>query len=149
MLNIALVAVGGAVGAALRYLMSGAMFRQFGDAWPYGTFAINVLGSFLIGLLGGRRYGRAGWSQLGGQCSGQFRASPGNRYAPSLPDPGGQLPAVARAESPRDHWKQWQDEHEGFRCVGAGAKISGHQNRREFQQSRRLAAHNSGSDFRR
>jgi CrcB protein len=66
MLNIALVAVGGAFGAALRYLMSGAMFRQFGDGWPYGTFAINVLGSFLIGLLGG-------WLAFKGEAGLQMR----------------------------------------------------------------------------
>lgn len=66
MLNVALVAIGGAFGAAMRYLMSGAMLRQFGDAWPYGTFAINVLGSLLIGLLGG-------WLAFRGEAGLQMR----------------------------------------------------------------------------
>src|SRR5262245_9971334 len=66
MLNLALVAVGGAVGAALRYLMSGPMLRQFGDDWRYGTFAINVLGSLLIGLLGG-------WLAFRGEAGLQMR----------------------------------------------------------------------------
>jgi fluoride exporter len=66
MLNVALVAAGGAFGAAMRYLMSGVMFRQFGEAWPYGTFAINVLGSLLIGLLGG-------WLAFRGEAGLQMR----------------------------------------------------------------------------
>src|SRR6478672_9627443 len=41
-----------------------------------------------------------------------------------------------------------QAYHEGFRRFGARAKISGHQDRREFQQSHRPATHNSGSNFR-
>ncbi|HVY90693.1 MAG TPA: fluoride efflux transporter CrcB, partial [Hyphomonadaceae bacterium] len=57
---------GGAVGASIRYLLSGVMLRQFGDAWPYGTFSINVLGSFLIGLLGG-------WLAFRGEAGLQLR----------------------------------------------------------------------------
>lgn len=53
MQNVILVALGGAVGASARYLMSGAILRALGPAWPYGTFAINVLGSLLIGVLAG------------------------------------------------------------------------------------------------
>ena len=66
MLNFLLVAIGGAFGAGMRYLMGGAVLRQFGDAWPYGTFAINVLGSFLIGVLGG-------WLAFKGEAGLQMR----------------------------------------------------------------------------
>ncbi len=45
---IALVALGGAVGSVLRYLLQGYLTR--GD-FPWGTFAVNLIGSFLIALL--------------------------------------------------------------------------------------------------
>ncbi len=45
------IAMGGAVGAVLRYLMATATYRLFGQAFPYGTLAVNVLGSLLMGLL--------------------------------------------------------------------------------------------------
>ncbi|WP_341926247.1 CrcB family protein [Nocardioides psychrotolerans] len=41
-----LVAVGGAVGAALRFLLGHLLDRDL----PVGTFAVNVVGSFLLGL---------------------------------------------------------------------------------------------------
>jgi CrcB protein len=44
------VALGGAIGSAARYLVSGWFAGQFGSAFPYGTFVINVTGSFIIGL---------------------------------------------------------------------------------------------------
>ncbi|MBI0583749.1 MAG: fluoride efflux transporter CrcB [Methanomassiliicoccus sp.] len=45
---ILLVAIGGAFGSVLRYLLQGYLTR--GD-FPWGTFAVNLLGSFLIALL--------------------------------------------------------------------------------------------------
>jgi CrcB protein len=42
-----LVGIGGATGALLRYLVS--EFVPAGE-YPYGTIAVNVLGSFLLGL---------------------------------------------------------------------------------------------------
>ncbi|WP_126426636.1 fluoride efflux transporter CrcB [Brevibacillus marinus] len=42
------VAVGGAIGSVLRYLL-GLLANQPG--WPWGTWLANVSGSFLIGLL--------------------------------------------------------------------------------------------------
>ena len=44
-----LVALGGALGAASRYLVERAVSRRRGEPW--GTFAVNVSGSFLLGLL--------------------------------------------------------------------------------------------------
>ena len=46
--NLLLVAIGGAVGSVLRYLLSG-----INTSFPWGTFAVNILGSLLIGLLVG------------------------------------------------------------------------------------------------
>ena len=45
------VAAGGATGAVLRWLMAGAVQRWAGGAFPWGTFAVNALGSFLLGFL--------------------------------------------------------------------------------------------------
>jgi len=45
------VAVGGAAGAVMRWLMAGAVQRWAGGAFPWGTFAVNALGSFLLGFL--------------------------------------------------------------------------------------------------
>ncbi|GAA4943139.1 fluoride efflux transporter FluC [Actinoplanes utahensis] len=46
-----LVALGAAVGAPLRYLTDQVMRARFGTAFPWGTLAVNVAGSFLLGLL--------------------------------------------------------------------------------------------------
>lgn len=47
-MNVLLVALGGAAGSLLRYGCS----RWLNSAtFPYGTFAVNMTGSFLIGLL--------------------------------------------------------------------------------------------------
>ena len=45
------VAIGGAAGAVMRWLMAGAVQRWSGTAFPWGTFAVNALGSFLLGFL--------------------------------------------------------------------------------------------------
>ena len=45
------IAAGGAVGAVLRWLLAGFVQRLAGGAFPWGTFAVNALGSFLIGFL--------------------------------------------------------------------------------------------------
>lgn len=44
------IALGGALGAVLRHFAGSAAFRLFGGDFPYGTLAINVAGSFAIGL---------------------------------------------------------------------------------------------------
>jgi CrcB protein len=45
------IAGGGALGAVLRFGMSSAIYRILGREFPYGTFAVNVLGSLLMGFL--------------------------------------------------------------------------------------------------
>jgi len=45
------VALGGAIGASARYLSGAAILRAFGSGFPYGTLFVNVVGSFLMGLL--------------------------------------------------------------------------------------------------
>ncbi|OLB63924.1 MAG: chromosome condensation protein CrcB [Actinobacteria bacterium 13_2_20CM_2_72_6] len=48
-----LVALGAAVGAPLRYLADRAVQRRHDSVFPWGTFAVNVAGSFLLGVLVG------------------------------------------------------------------------------------------------
>ena len=45
------VALGGAIGAALRYLTNVSALRLFGTGFPVATLVVNVVGSFLMGVL--------------------------------------------------------------------------------------------------
>ena len=45
------VALGGAIGASARFLISTGMHRLLGASFPYGTLTVNILGSLLIGFL--------------------------------------------------------------------------------------------------
>jgi CrcB protein len=51
MLNILLAAMGGAIGSVLRYLVGVFSVRWFGPSFPWGTLTVNVVGSFVIGLM--------------------------------------------------------------------------------------------------
>jgi len=44
------VAIGGGLGAAARFLISGLVARVIGETFPWGTLVINVTGSFVIGF---------------------------------------------------------------------------------------------------
>lgn len=48
---LVLVGVGGAVGSMLRYWLTLMAARLVGEAFPWGTLAINVLGSAVIGAI--------------------------------------------------------------------------------------------------
>lgn len=45
------IAIGGAVGACLRYFLTQVALNSLGKGFPYGTLLVNVLGSLLIGFL--------------------------------------------------------------------------------------------------
>jgi len=45
------IAVGGSMGAVSRYWMSTTTYQWLGMAFPYGTIAVNLLGSLLMGFL--------------------------------------------------------------------------------------------------
>lgn len=45
------IATGGALGALLRFWMSTFIYSKLGSDFPYGTLAVNVLGSLLMGIL--------------------------------------------------------------------------------------------------
>jgi CrcB protein len=47
------IAVGGAVGSVLRHFVNLWAARWFGGSFPWGTLAVNVVGSFVLGALVG------------------------------------------------------------------------------------------------
>jgi CrcB protein len=60
LVHLLLVAFGGALGSVLRYLAAGAAHRLTpGLLFPVGTLTVNVIGSLLIGLIGGAAESRA------------------------------------------------------------------------------------------
>ncbi|MBN9176718.1 MAG: fluoride efflux transporter CrcB [Microbacterium sp.] len=52
-LEVTALLVGGGLGAGARYLLDGAIMRGRRAAFPLGILVVNVLGSFLLGLLTG------------------------------------------------------------------------------------------------
>lgn len=51
MYRVFLVALGGLVGSVARYLLAGWVQGWSGAQFPFGTLAVNVLGSFILGLV--------------------------------------------------------------------------------------------------
>ena len=51
--NILLVFTGGGIGAVCRYLTTTHIGARFGTVFPWGTLAVNTIGSFLMGLIMG------------------------------------------------------------------------------------------------
>ncbi|MET9161122.1 fluoride efflux transporter CrcB [Streptomyces parvulus] len=59
-MNWALVVTGAAVGAPLRYLTDLSVQKRHDTVFPWGTFAVNVAGCLILGLLAGAvTYGAA------------------------------------------------------------------------------------------
>lgn len=51
--NILLIGLGGGVGSILRYLCQKWAYQLYPHSFPWGTFAVNITGCFLIGLFWG------------------------------------------------------------------------------------------------
>ena len=51
MLRILCVGLAGLAGTLCRYWLSGVVVRRYGEAFPFGTLAVNLLGCFAAGLL--------------------------------------------------------------------------------------------------
>ena len=49
MMSIISIAIGGAAGSLCRYGMSNGIYLLLGRSFPYGTLAVNILGSFIMG----------------------------------------------------------------------------------------------------
>jgi CrcB protein len=62
-LNWLLVGLGGFTGAICRFALQTWITRRFASLFPYGTLAVNVIGSFLLGLMMGLE-APAYWQQL-------------------------------------------------------------------------------------
>lgn len=50
-MNIVLVFLGGGIGAAARYWLSGVVYQKVSIDFPYGTLTVNAIGCLLIGIL--------------------------------------------------------------------------------------------------
>lgn len=48
-----LVFLGGGIGAAARYWLSGLIHERLGSGFPYGTLVVNIVGCFIIGFVMG------------------------------------------------------------------------------------------------
>lgn len=60
-----LVMVGGAVGAAARYLTDHKIQSLHSSDWPWGTLVVNWLGSFVLGLISGASTDPSTWVTVG------------------------------------------------------------------------------------
>jgi CrcB protein len=49
--QVFIIALGGGFGAVLRFLISNGVYNSLGREFPYGTLAVNLIGSLLMGLL--------------------------------------------------------------------------------------------------
>jgi CrcB protein len=49
--NLFAIAIGGSIGAVMRYLASTGVHKLFGSEFPYGTLTVNVAGSLLMGFI--------------------------------------------------------------------------------------------------
>ncbi len=45
------IAAGGALGAVMRFWVSGGVYVWLGRDFPYGTLSVNLIGSFIIGIV--------------------------------------------------------------------------------------------------
>lgn len=52
-MTVAMVVLGGAIGAPLRYLLEVFVRSRHTSAFPWGTFAVNVSGSLVLGVVAG------------------------------------------------------------------------------------------------
>lgn len=63
-----MIGIGGFLGAIARFWLGGYISNKLGARFPYGTFVINITGSFLIGfvltLLAERTHWSANWRYL-------------------------------------------------------------------------------------
>lgn len=75
-MTVLLVAVGGAAGATLRYLIDRGIQQRSGSDFPYGTLTVNVIGCAVLGLLTGLA--------LTGPSSDEVRAAVGVGLCGSL-----------------------------------------------------------------
>ena len=62
MLKYLMVGIGGGLGSMLRFWLGSYIGTRMGTRFPYGTFVINITGSFLIGVVFAFLTARTQWS---------------------------------------------------------------------------------------
>jgi CrcB protein len=62
LLKYIMVGVGGCLGSILRFWVGSYIGSRMGTRFPYGTFVVNITGSFLIGLVFALLTTRTNWS---------------------------------------------------------------------------------------
>lgn len=82
-MSLLLVMIGGAVGAPARFLVDRAVMRRRSGTMPWGTFAVNVIGSLLLGVLVGF-LGSRPESAIGGVGSEHWRLLLGTGFCGAL-----------------------------------------------------------------
>jgi len=61
MLSYVWVCFGGAIGSGMRFWISGLVAQRIGQTFPFGTLAVNVTGSLIIGILAGMSIPEGRW----------------------------------------------------------------------------------------
>ena len=99
------VCLGGAIGSGARFWVSGLVAQRIGQTFPFGTLAVNVTGSFFIGILAGMSLPEGRW-MLGpaarqflmiGVCGGYTTFSSFSLQTLSLAQDGEWLRAAANS----------------------------------------------------
>jgi CrcB protein len=99
--RILLVAAGAAVGAPARYLTDRVIQARHDSVFPWGTLAVNVAGSFVLGVLAGLPAGAATTGGLGaGVCRALTTYSTFGYETLRLAQDGARGYAVANAAGP-------------------------------------------------
>jgi CrcB protein len=62
LLKYLLVGIGGCLGSILRFWLGSYIGSKMGTRFPYGTFVVNITGSFLVGLIFAWLTVRTSWS---------------------------------------------------------------------------------------
>src|SRR5271168_2564594 len=61
MMKYLMVGIGGCIGSVLRFWVSSFLGERIGTRFPFGTFAVNITGSFLIGFIVTLLASKADW----------------------------------------------------------------------------------------
>ncbi|MEU6976582.1 MULTISPECIES: fluoride efflux transporter CrcB [unclassified Streptomyces] len=94
-MNWLLVVLGATVGAPLRYLTDRAVQARHDSVFPWGTFAVNVVGSLILGLLAGVASARMGLLLGTGLCGALTTYSTFSYETVKLYESGARFYAVA------------------------------------------------------
>lgn len=95
--DVLLVALGAAVGAPLRYLVDRAVQRRTPGAFPWGTFTVNVAGSFVLGVVAAAGSAPAGLLVGVGWCGAFTTFSTFGHETERLAASGSELTALLNA----------------------------------------------------